>query len=213
MEDGGTHNGRVAELRISTQMIPRITHQIWLGNPIPQHLAGYRQRMIELNPHFVHELWGEGMLKAIGFDCTEAAKRFPTLAGVSNAARLYVLREFGGLYFDLDFVPLKPLDALLKMGDALAAEQGDGRVCNAFMAATPKHPWICYQCDHVPEYEGIAAFWGVELATRAPREGLTIIPQHITYPFRWDDPPEKRHEHPDTIMLHTWDGSWLPKQS
>lgn len=177
---------------------------------MPERLADWRRQMVMLNPAFEHLLWDEQSLKAAGFDYYEASNKWPTPAGVSNAARLYVLRNYGGLYFDSDFIPLKPLDMFLDMGTAVAAEQADGRICNAFMGCTKGHPWVKWQYDRVSQYEKIAPFWGVDLASQAPRDGLTVAPRRLVYPFLWTDESDKRIPHEDTIMLHMWEGSWLP---
>jgi mannosyltransferase OCH1-like enzyme len=193
-------------------MIPKLTHKIWLGSNMPNEFRQYDEEFCEMNPDYAHMRWEEAALADIGFDCYEAAKRFPKPAGVSNAARLFVLRKLGGFYFDWDFKSIKPLDRLNEEGYALAAKQRDGRICNAFLAASPYHQWICYQCDRVPEYEGIAPFWGVDLASRAPADGVTILDPNTVFPFMWDDPPEKRVPHKDTIAMHLWDASWLPNK-
>lgn len=195
-------------------MIPKFIHQIWLGpQPLRQDFIHYREKLMRLNRGFEHMQWDEAKLKGVGFDCAIAATKFPTWAGVSNAARLYILRRFGGWYFDHDYLPLKPIGELCQMGTALAAEQRDGRICNSFMASLPNHEWIARQCDLVGEYEGQAAFWGVDLASRVSREGLTLLSPRFFYPYFWDDPEEKRQPHPDTYMLHLWDASWVPKHS
>lgn len=210
MEDRCIDDVWLAELRINKKMIPATTHQIWVGSLLPDDLSGYRQRMIELNPHCDHRLWDEQGLKAIGFDYYDMANRFPSHAGLSNAARIFVLRKFGGIFFDCDFIPIKPIDSLLHMGDAIAAQQADGRICNAFMGAKSNSPWIKWQAENMHKYEGVGAFWGVDLATESPRDDLTIIPSNLVYPFSWDSPVDERVAHEDTIMMHTWKGSWLP---
>lgn len=193
--------------------IPLIIHQVWLGGALPKDFVGYRNRLIELNDGFLHQQWDEKTLASIGFDCAKAAAKFPSLAGVSNAARLFVLRKFGGFYFDHDFVALRPLLPLTQLGTALACKQRDGRICNAFLSATPGHEWINRQCDLVGEYEKLAAFWGVDLASRVSREGLTILPDYYMYPYMWADPIEKRVAHADSYMVHLWDSSWVPKHA
>ena len=45
-------------------------------------------------------------------------------------------------------------------------------------------------------------------STRVARSGLTLVPQHIVYPYLYDAQPEARVAHPDSILVHLWHGSW-----
>jgi hypothetical protein len=72
-------------------MIPKITHQVWVGKtPIPERYLAWREGLIALNPGWEHRL-----------------HRFPGREGIpdrflSNLARVEILRDFGGLYLDMD---------------------------------------------------------------------------------------------------------------
>jgi hypothetical protein len=97
------------------------------------------------------------------------------------------------------------------MGDCLAAEQDGGRICNALMAATPNHPWVNWQLANRARYDQRDAASGVYLATDAPRDGLTLVPQRLVYPWLFDAQPEARVPHADSLLAHHWDGSWVKK--
>lgn len=193
-------------------MIPRIVHQIWLGGTIPSAFEKNRQDLMAMNPDWRCILWDErAICDSMDVDLVSLAGHFPARAGVSNAVRLYALFNYGGMYFDLDFVPMKPLDLLLEYGNA-AAQQKDGRVCNAFMQAERDADYIRWMIDRMYDHRGIAPYWGVELLTMACNANpVAMLPAQLVYPYNFDDPPDMRHAHPDTVMCHTWAGSWLPK--
>ncbi|KAI8140422.1 hypothetical protein BJV82DRAFT_671498 [Fennellomyces sp. T-0311] len=62
----------------------------------------------------------------------------------ADIVRLEVLREFGGIYFDLDLFALKPIDHLLDEEFVMAQEGQDGSVglCNAMMMSRPNSRFV-----------------------------------------------------------------------
>jgi len=130
---------------------------------------------------------------------------------VTNILRLYLLNRFGGVWLDTDVEAIDTLERLpLDNYRAFAAEQDGGRICNAVMGADVGHQWIREQImrSYRGEFPIKDPASGVYVATAAPREGLTIIPQHYVYPWMYDSPPEKRVPHADSILVHHWQGSW-----
>jgi mannosyltransferase OCH1-like enzyme len=139
-------------------MIPRILHQIWLGDH-PQHrlFVEWRARWQELHPTWEFREWDQGALEALGLHdpgmlacCCHNAQR-------ANIWRLLVLRKLGGVYIDTDIEPIKAIDVLTDNSDALASPfftggwPGRNGVNNAFIAATPEHPWIVECCERLKD--------------------------------------------------------------
>lgn len=191
-------------------MIPKLLHFIWLGSPLQDNHRKNIETFTNLNPDYQLCIWTEDMLDDLGMDVDWAKGVFPKWAGVSNLARLYVLAKHGGAHFDVDFRCRLPLGNLFPEGaTAVAAFQPGGKIiCNAFMAAVPNHPWILRQLNHANKYEGYNPEWGPYCATDAPREGLTIIPTRLVYPYSHDAPEQDRHPRSDTVATHLWEGSW-----
>lgn len=199
-------------------MIPRVVHHIWLGGDLPERIRRMMQTIDAHNPKIGWLLWRDTEMRSLGLHSDRLREEFGTWAAASNFVRLLILQRHGGLYLDSDFECLKPLDGLFQLsaapsscGYALAAEQDGGRICNAFMAATPNHPWINWQLANRARYDQRDAASGVYLATDAPRAGLTLVAQHLVYPFLYDAPPEQRVPHVDSVLVHHWDGSWSKK--
>ncbi len=192
-------------------MIPRHIIQIWLGGDIPDDVGRYIDTVQSHNPDWKHLFITDHALVAYGLNRQELKADFRTWAAASNYVRLLALQRHGGVYLDTDFTCLKPLDPLLAMGDCLAAEQDGGRICNAFMAATPNHPWVNWQLAHFGDYDRRDAGAVIGLTTKAPRDGVTIIEQRLVYPFLYTAAPEDRVPHRDSILCHHWSGSWVRK--
>jgi inositol phosphorylceramide mannosyltransferase catalytic subunit len=189
-----------------------LVHHLWLGGPIPEQYTQWREAMIAMNPSVKFWLWREqGVEETLGLNMEDLKYRFPTWAGISNAVRLYIVHKFSGLYFDLDYEPIKPLDEFLEYGDAVCLQE-DGRACNSYFQAEQGSRWVKWQIDHLDDINHLAPYAGVDHMTKALREApVTILPSRWVYPFNFDAPADKRALHPDTIMCHHWSGSWLKK--
>lgn len=176
---------------------------------MPPDIARMRDRLIAMleGLHQYH-IWHDDNIAELGLRSDRLREEFGTWAAASNFVRLIALQRHGGIYLDSDFEALKPLAPLFDFGDCIAAEQDRGRICNAFMGATPNHPWINWQLANIARYDRKDAASGVYLATDAPRDGLTLVPQHLVYPYLYDAQPEKRVVHPDSLLVHLWHGSW-----
>ncbi len=136
--------------------IPRVLHQIWLGAASPgPRLLGWREGFRRLHPSWEMRLWtgpGDALELRAGPEVFHSA--LPEVLGRcchvrqrANVWRLELLRALGGLYADLDVEWLRPVDDLLDGASALASgfrEPWEARtqVCNAVIAAEPRHPWI-----------------------------------------------------------------------
>lgn len=193
--------------------IERNIHFVWFGQWPLEPYASWRRQLMEMNPGYSFWLWDENTIGQLGLDYEMLKAQFPKPAGVSNAVRLHAVYAKGGMYTDADFIPIKPVDPFFVFcGDAWVAEQENGRKCNAIFAAKKEHPWVKWQIDNMHLYTGIAPYWGPDLMTVAPMDGVTIIPQRTVYPYLFDAPLDKRVPHEDTILQHAWHGSWLPNK-
>lgn len=174
---------------------------------MPDDIVRLTKTVRDRHSGWVYSLWDEPSLAGLGLKQDRLHDEFGTWAAASNFIRLLVLQKLGGVYLDTDFECLKPIDGLLDNA-AIAAEQDGGRICNAFMGAEPNHPWINWQLANIARHDRRDAASGVYLATDAPREGLTIVPQHLIYPFLYSAKEGERVIHPDSLLIHHWHGSW-----
>ena len=72
-------------------MVPRILHQIWLGDqPFPDDFAGYRETWLRHHPDWEHRFWTEDNLPG-GLRRTEVYERLRMPAERSDILRLEVL--------------------------------------------------------------------------------------------------------------------------
>lgn len=204
--------------------IEKNIHFVHFGPWPVEPYAAWRQELMRLNPDYSSWLWNEGTIPQLGLNFDDLKAKFLSYAGVSNAVRLHAIYAKGGHYFDSDSEPLKPLDRLDGFLHAqphghLAwiCDQEPGRACNAALGASKGNPWIKRQIDALPSIERLAAFAGVDLLNNTPRhpgDGVIVnVPHHWFFPWNHDTPPNQQYVFSDTMLIHRWHGSWLPKHS
>jgi mannosyltransferase OCH1-like enzyme len=134
--------------------IPKIIHQTWKTEKIPSNFLPFVNSWKTKNPDWHYMFWTDR-------DCKRFIKtNYPDFFKLYNAYdeqikridafRYFLLHHFGGLYVDVDFECLKPLEPLLKIENtcilglepeihATRLYKRKQLVCNAIMASPPRH--------------------------------------------------------------------------
>lgn len=142
-------------------MIPRILHQTWKDDDVPERWRPLRRTWHELHPDWEHRFWTDADLRRLvevhypAFLPTYDAYDYDICR--VDAARYLLMHHMGGVYVDLDFEALRPIEPLLEGRSAVVGEepashleiphalrrpvQLDRLVCNAFLASTRGHPF------------------------------------------------------------------------
>lgn len=122
-------------------MIPKIIHYCWFGgSPLG---AGEEKMMATWKkycPDYKIMVWDEDTfdINEMG-DYVKEAYAEKKWAFVSDVARLFALKEFGGIYMDTDVEVVKSLDPLL-VNEAFMGFEIETTISTAVMAAKPHHP-------------------------------------------------------------------------
>ena len=199
--------------------IPRLIHQTWKTPDIPPEFQALQRSWIERNPGFDYRFWTD---EDIGrFIAEEHLALLPVFHGYADPiaridlARYLILRRFGGVYADLDFECLRPIDGLLEGRSfvvglepeehgrlAKAVERGLPRIlCPSFLASVPGHPFWDHLLDRLVEARSSADVLdatGPFLLTRAHADydrarhedgaaAVTVLPPDQLYPVTKDD--------------------------
>ena len=127
-------------------MIPRILHQIWLGEkPFPYEQE--RSTWLRRHPDWEHRLWTEAEVPG-DLELVEAANLLRQPAERADILRLELLHRLGGVYADADMEALKPIDPLLDV-PAFLGLLDSGRVSNAVIGCEPGHPMLALAMHEV----------------------------------------------------------------
>ena len=95
--------------------IPKIIHQIWIGdNTIPEEWIK-TVRDFAYKYHYKYKLWTESTIDSLNWNLIKGMKTAyntfklkRSFAGCGDIIRLLALYEFGGIYIDADSVIIKP---------------------------------------------------------------------------------------------------------
>jgi len=123
-------------------MIPRIIHQIWVGNnPRP---SKWMNTWKTNHPDWQYLLWNEEKIKELGL-VNEDVYRFYYMMecwhGCADVVRVEVLFKYGGVYLDADTTCTHPIDELIKRDFFAVYEPGKemGRIANGIIGVSPLH--------------------------------------------------------------------------
>ena len=130
--------------RLGAVLIPRIFHHIWVGSdPLPEEFEKYRQTWIRHHPEWEFRLWTDENLPP-DFERREPYELLRLPAERADVIRLELLYRLGGVYTDLDFECLRPIDPLLADVDFFTAYRKARRPNNALIGSVPGHPILAH---------------------------------------------------------------------
>ena len=124
-------------------MIPKIIHYIWFGG---KEFGEVERKCIEswkkYLPDYEIKFWNEDNidLKDMGQYAQEAYDE-KQWAFVSDVVRLYVLKEYGGIYMDTDMEVIKSLDKFLTLPAFFGFEIED-EISTGIIGSEPHNPFI-----------------------------------------------------------------------
>lgn len=190
--------------------IPQVLHQVWVpgadGAPLPMPLARLVQRWRDLHPGWTHILWDEESLRGelISQDLYDHAGDFVPAHAIgqfrADVARYEILHRYGGVYADVDFEPLHPIDELCTGPWVTESAARQGFLANGLMGMPPNHK-LMRRCivelrERCMRARGRQTNTALASQLSGPRlitpmaEGvadLTVYPAGRFYPYRYDE--------------------------
>ena len=209
--------------------IPKIIHQIWLGSPLPKVFEKYIKTWWEVHKGhgWKYILWTDEEVKNIKLYNQELFDKAENFASKADILRYEILYKMGGVYVDIDFQCLRPLDILNHTYDFYTGIQPlDGHFLQlniALVGSVPKHP-ILRQCiigmkDNWEKERGVPGRTGPIPFTRCfhahAHEGDYVnvaLPAFYFYPLECKGGyflPEKWTQK-GAFAVHLWAKSWMP---
>jgi glycosyltransferase involved in cell wall biosynthesis len=222
--------------------IPRLLHQTWRDDQPPAEMAALAQTWREHHPGWQYRLWTDADCRAL---VEERGPWFlPTYDGYPepimrvDAFRYFLMFHVGGVYADLDFECLQPLDGLVRgarvlvglepqehLAEEVVRSSGLSRVvANAFLASVPGHPFWLHVIETMAAARrrpGPLEATGPFLLTRALErwrgERVKVVPAAALYPVPkrqiWagalDASARDRLRASGAFAVHHWMGTWV----
>jgi inositol phosphorylceramide mannosyltransferase catalytic subunit len=218
-----------ARKQTTTQKIPRIIHQIWLGSPLPEAFIALQQTWItyHMGRNWLYKLWTDEDIAQLGLYNQEFYDATDNYGVKSDIARFEILYQFGGVYIDMDYECLAPLDELHDKYDFYTALQPLDtmfvQLGSALIGSHPGHPILKHCIETVKSdwhHKGAPKKTGPVHFTKsfyalAGKDGSNDIafPAFYFYPLGCRDTADNRQEwtQQGAFAVHWWAKSWMPK--
>lgn len=211
-------------------MIPRIIHYCWFGqNPLPPLAVKCIESWKRYCPGYEIKEWSEDNFDIHCCQYVEEAYSAKKWAFVTDYVRLYVLKEFGGIYMDTDVEVLKPLDRFL-VHPAFSGFEQQTSIPTGIIASEKKNLWISHLLSYYKERSFIKPdgnydfTTNVEIITKMTTQKYRFTPNNtyqqlsndvVLYPTEYFCP--KNYLTGETILtinshtIHHFNGSWLTR--
>lgn len=124
--------------------IPKIIHQIWLGNngKLPEKYYRLQKTWLDNHPDWKYILWTEKEIEDFKLERKDLYDEADNYGSKTDIARYEIIYRLGGLYVDTDFECIKEFDTLNHICDFYVGLVYNRKVemCNALIGACPGHP-------------------------------------------------------------------------
>lgn len=121
--------------------IPKIIHYIWLGGkPLPELVNKCIESWKKYCPDFEIKRWDESNLDLNKYAFAKTAYDEKKYAFASDVFRFDILKEYGGIYMDVDVEIIKPIDKFLENEFFVGFEGGQTVAPGLIMGAEKNHP-------------------------------------------------------------------------
>lgn len=150
------HSSHDPSTATSTPLIPKIIHQTYKDENVPEKWREGQQACIDLHPDYQYILWTDSSAREFiereysWFLDTWDSYPYPIQR--ADAIRYFVLAHYGGIYIDLDDGCTRRLDPLL-VAPAFVRETIPTGVSNDVMGSVPGHPFFLKVIDNLQKYK------------------------------------------------------------
>jgi len=205
--------------------IPKIIHQIWLGSQLPDSLIKMTESVKQANPGYEYRLWTDADAAKFEFENKELFNTVKNLGQKSDILRYAILKKYGGIYLDTDFIGFKSFDELLHLDFFVGVSYDDyPTLFNGLIGCTPKNELMAEinLFGEIRDNEGMAIIettgpWYMtgKLFKHLKKAGkLVVLPVSVCYPypnFQVDKVYGNnytKYMSKDTICVHFWESRW-----
>jgi len=228
------YRGRPSEGARDT-LIPRIVHQTWKDRDVPKRFSKYMASWRKIHPDWEFKFWTDADLAEVVAarypEYREMYLAYPKPIMRADLGRYLVLREFGGIYADVDAEALASFEPLLDSPAPIFAfeppSHADGEwvrsrgfqsiISNAVMLSPAGHPFWDHmlsrirECRHATNpLDATGPFLltaAVELAP--PNTAPRVLPAHVFSPCdKFGAPVSANLSARTALAAHHWAGTW-----
>tara|TARA_R110000782_G_scaffold190214_7_gene280130 strand:+ start:213 stop:959 length:747 start_codon:yes stop_codon:yes gene_type:complete len=208
------------------EKIPKKIHQIWLGSKIPNNLeklSSQWKKLCEEN-NWEYYLWDDNTIKNLKID-NKFFNKSKNYGQKSDILRYEILKKEGGVYVDIDFIPIKIFDSfLLKLNFFVGTAFGKTPVLfNGLIGSVPEGELITnlYNIEKIEHKnpETVMSTTGPYYITKKFFEcednRIAAFPFTYFYPYsnrkfdRVKGTNYKNYIKKETYCVHLWNCGWM----
>lgn len=137
------YEGNIVKKKKKNAAFPKIIHQIWVGPKTPPEVFKQSQESIKkYHPDWEYKLWTDKDIPELKLYNQKFYDLINNYGAKSDILRYELLYRYGGIYLDIDFIVLKPLDELCQydLWSAIQPLDCRGGLCNGVIGSIPGHP-------------------------------------------------------------------------
>lgn len=206
----------------------KIIHYCWFGGkPLPKLAKKCIKSWKKYLPDYKIMEWNENNFDINITKFSKQAYKDHKWAFVSDVARIYALKEYGGIYFDTDMIVSKNIDHIID-NEAFAGWESEYNVAVGVLGVKEKNNglinklWKFYEENEFSE-ENVFSLTIPAILTRILKneyglnsdhlenqklkDGIMIYARDYFYPISSDNTPNMFTK--NTCMIHYYVGSWL----
>jgi len=194
-----------------------IIHWYWTGGPMPAWQWDIVLAWQLLHPDVEVRGWTDETIPTLrNQDLFDDPRRFSPSSHFgqyrANLLRYELLLDYGGVWIDTDLEPRRHVGPLFEQG-AFAAWETQGKwINNAFLGCEAGHPAMQTIVDglresvlskrHLRSNHQSGARYITPLLRN--RDDVTVLDQHLVYPYRYDELHRAGEDFPDAWVVHRW---------
>ncbi|MBA3751492.1 hypothetical protein H0X06_01650 [Candidatus Dependentiae bacterium] len=131
-------------------LIPKIIHQIWIGPDKPPAILEESQKSIQkYHQNWEYKLWTDADITDLKLYNQKLYDLSDNYNEKADILRYEILHTYGGIYLNVNFICLKPFDALLHYDLCVSIQPlyCEAEIANSIIGSVPKNP-ILQECIH-----------------------------------------------------------------
>lgn len=216
---------RITEMPV----IPKKIHYCWFsGRSMPEFLQDCVKTWKKLCPDYEVICWSEDNYDVKRIPYAKEAYEQQRYGFVTDAARLDLLNQYGGIYMDTDVTMLRNLDELLYQPAFVGVEKWGNINTGGCVGAVPGHPMIKEMLEYRSRFHFLLEDGSLNTETNGIYEtipllkygmridnsmqivnGMTVYPSSVFHPYDYMSEEESIEEW--TFCKHHFYGGWMGK--
>ena len=212
-------------------MIPKVIHYCWFGrNPLPKAARKCIASWQKFFPDYEIKEWNEDNFNVNIIPFTQEAYSVKKYAYVSDYARLWVLYNYGGIYFDTDVEIIKDMTLIVNKAPFMGIEKNTTNINLAValglgFSSNKGNKILCdvmnyYEKEHYITEKGINQITIVPITTNILikygfncKNEIQQVGDFLIYPYEYFCPIEyplgRLEITSKTVSIHHYTESWL----